>query len=132
MELGHTSGEVAVALFDRQLVRENLFRDLKVDLAGSSQDGPVNCAVAVFCDGSVRIAVDKRRSGRALARGLEGPAPAQYYFGTAYNDAFPGTLCLALNKAPGSLAHRLRLALRGSGFGKVEITSGPGDEGPEE
>jgi hypothetical protein len=130
IELRQTSGELAMALFDRQLVRANLFRDLKSDLVGSSQDSPVNCAVAVFCDGSVRIATDPRRPARALARGLEGPPPAKYYFGTAFNDAFPGTLCLALNKAPGSLANKLRVALRGSGFGKVEITVA--DEGPEE
>ena len=98
------------------------FRQLKNTLSTTDRDNPVNCVVARFGDGSVRFAVDRRRQSKALARGLEGPPPARFFYGTAYIDSFPGTLCLTLDRAPGWLAVKLRLALRGSGFGKVEVS----------
>ena len=51
-----------------------------------------------------------------------------YFYGTAYIDTYPGTLCLNLNKAPSSLQNRVRFAIRGSGFGKVEVTTAGDDE----
>jgi len=108
------------------------FRQLKFTLSAADQDNPANCVVARFCDGSVRFAVDRRRQGKLLARSLEGPEPARYFYGTAYFDTFPGTLRLTLDRAPGWLASKLRHELRGSGFSKVEISRADGAEGPEE
>jgi hypothetical protein len=103
------------------------FRQLKYTLSASDRENPANCAVAKFGDGSVRFVVDRRKQGKALARGLAAEGSARYFYGTAYYDAFPGTLFLTLDRAPGWLAGKLRLALRGSGFGKVEISRADGE-----
>jgi hypothetical protein len=108
------------------------FRQLKFALAASDEENPVNCVVARFCDGSVRIAVDRRQPSRLLARSLEGPPPARYFYGTAYADDFPGTLCLTLDRTAPWMAGRLRVALRGSGYGKVEIMRADGELTVEE
>ena len=108
------------------------FRQLKATLMASGQESPVNCVVASFGDGSVRFAVDRRRPGKVLARDLEGPAPARYFYGTAYYDSFPGAIFLSLTRAPPWLAGRLRIALRGSGFRQVEISRADGEEEGDE
>jgi hypothetical protein len=100
------------------------FTELKRKLAGSDQDHPVNCAVSLYGQ-SVGLLVDKNKSAKFLATQLKKEATSSngsFLFGTAYIDTFPGTLRLALNKAPESLATKLRLALRSSGFGSVEVT----------
>jgi hypothetical protein len=106
------------------------FRDLKRKLAGSDEANPINCAVALYGGHSVGLLVDKAKSGKALSVQLRKEAPSSasnggYFYGTAFIDTYPGTLRLALNKAPESLATKLRLALRGSGFGSVEVTEIP-------
>jgi len=106
------------------------FAELKRRVMGSDQSNPVGCAVALYGDKSVGLLVDRKRSGKALAAELrkEASASGSYFHGAAYIDTFPGTLCLALNRAPSALEMRVRLALRGSGFGKVEVTTAEGDE----
>jgi hypothetical protein len=97
---------------------------LKFRLRGSSEDNPVSCAVALFPDGTVGMLVDKQRSGKSLAQELRKMGQTgSVYYGKAFadDDAGPGTLCLALNGAPSSLANKLQKEIRGSGFHKVEI-----------
>jgi len=104
------------------------FKELKRNLIGSSADSPVNCAVALFSDKSVGLRVSKKTPGKVLARELKvsaGSDGLMHFYGTAYVDTYPGTLRLDLNKAPDSLATRLRYALRGSGFGSVEVSEIP-------
>ena len=107
------------------------FRQLKATLAGSDRENPVNCVVASFSDRSIGFAVDRRRPGKLLARDLKGAEPARYFHGTAYYDTFPGTIFLTLDRSPRSLALRLRLALRGSGFGNVDIVIADGADEEE-
>jgi|HubBroStandDraft_6_1064221.scaffolds.fasta_scaffold396966_2 hypothetical protein len=107
------------------------FRQLKATLAASDQENPVNCAVASFGDRSVRFAVDRRRSGKALAQALQGAGPVRHFYGTAYYDTFPGTIFLTLNRSPKWLAGRLRTMLRGSGFGHVDIVLADGADEDE-
>jgi hypothetical protein len=109
------------------------FKQLKAALAGSDPENPSNCAVGTFADGSVSLVVDRRKSGKTLVRGLEGPKPSRLYWGTAFYDKFPGALNLSLNRrAPSALAPKLKSALRGSGFGKVVITFDEGSEDESE
>ncbi|HXQ15834.1 MAG TPA: hypothetical protein VN814_14550 [Caulobacteraceae bacterium] len=107
------------------------FRQLKATLAASDRENPVNCVVASFSDRSLRFAVDRRRPGKVLARDLEGAKPARYFYGTAYYDTFPGTIFLTLDRSPRWLAGRLRVALRGSGFGNVDIVIADGADEEE-
>ena len=107
------------------------FKDLKHKLMGSDASSPVNCAVALYGGHAVGLLVDKRKTGRTLVAQMKHDAPSSggsYFHGTAYIDTYPGTLCLALKKAPSSLQNRVRFAIRGSGFGKVEVTTAEGDE----
>jgi hypothetical protein len=110
------------------------FQALKRALAGSDAENPVNCAVALFTDGTVSMAADRRKAPKVLARDLLKSAldlgfeKQRYFCGTAYMDEFPGTIRLALDRAPSALATKLRVALRGSGFGKVDITATGDDE----
>jgi hypothetical protein len=107
------------------------FKELKHKLMGSDASSPVNCAVALFGGHEVGLLVDKRKTGRSLAVQLKHDAPSSggsYFFGTAYIDTYPGTLCLNLNKAPNSLQNRVHFAIRGSGFGKVEVTTTGDDD----
>jgi hypothetical protein len=101
------------------------FSQVKRRLMGSSEDNPVNCAVALYGAKSVGFLVDKSKSIKSLAVQLRKEAPTgngAYFYGTAFIDSYPGALRLNLNKAPDSLASRLRYALRGSGFGSVTVT----------
>ena len=104
------------------------FGALKRALAGSDASNPVNCAVILLPDRTASLKVDRRKSAKALAKELmaaskeAGEASKRCFLGKAYMDEYPGMLSLTLNKAPSSLSLMLRVALRGSGFNKVEIT----------
>lgn len=102
-------------------------RLLKTNLHKSSRENPINCVVVLLKDGSVGIAAHKVRHGRDLARDAGSQDQVTRTFdGKAYlgDDGDSGTLYLILDKAVGSLESKLKVALRGIGIHKIEISAG--------
>ena len=94
-------------------------------LLSTSKKEPVSCAVGLSKDGTAQMLLHKTKTGRALLGEMEktegkitGPA-----FGTAAVDAEldPKLVVLTLNRAPSGVGRKLKKALKGTGYSKVEI-----------
>lgn len=99
-----------------------------------SQGGdPIFMALALDANGKAIIRVDRRRQPRALEKELKeaDPDSRNHRFGTMSADpAKPKTVQFKVNKAASGLARKLVVALKGTGYNKVEISSDDG--GPPE
>lgn len=103
--------------------------DIKKLLTQSKKE-PVNCAIGVNKNGEAAILLHKIKQPRALLSELEKEAgklttPA---FGQALVDVDedPKKVILTLNRAPSGISKRLKKALIGTGFTKVEIRNEDG------
>ncbi len=99
-----------------------------------SQGGdPIFMALALDANGKAIIRVDRRRQPRALEKELKeaDPDSRNHRFGTMSADPTkPKTIQFKVNKAASGMARKLVVALKGTGYNKVEISSDDG--GPPE
>ncbi|HYZ60949.1 MAG TPA: hypothetical protein VE650_00730, partial [Acetobacteraceae bacterium] len=99
-------------------------------LLTQSKKEPVNCAVGVTKDGLAQVLLHKTKNPRALLKELEADAGklATPAFGSAFVDVDedPKLVILTLNKAPSGISKRLKKAMGGTGFTKVEIRNEDG------
>jgi hypothetical protein len=90
-----------------------------------SKAEPVKCAVGVGKDGTAQIILHKIKAGMALVKELESESGKidKVAFGTAVvdSDTDAKMVILTLNKVGGGGAIKLKKALKGTGFTKVEI-----------
>lgn len=89
-----------------------------------AREEPVSVAFALGGDGKVIVQLDKRKPGRALERALKDDAPdsKNHRWGTAVVDPDdPKLVKFVVNKAGGGMARKLVVALKGTGFSKVQI-----------
>ena len=85
---------------------------------------PVQVAFALGGDGKAIVQMDKRKPGRALEKALKDEAPdsKNHRWGTAVVDPDdPKLVKFVVNKAGGGMARKLVVALKGTGFSKVQI-----------
>lgn len=97
--------------------------DLK-RLLQSAREEPVQVAFALGGDGKAIVQLDKRKPGRALEKALKDDAPdsKNHRWGTAMVDPDdPKLIKFMVNKAGGGMARKLVVALKGTGFSKVQI-----------
>ena len=102
--------------------------DLKRMLRFASQE-PVQVAFALGGDGKAIIVLDRRKPARALEKELKIAAPDSktHRFGSASVDPEQPKLArFMVNKAAGGIARKLVVALKGTGFSKVEVGSEDG------
>jgi hypothetical protein len=97
--------------------------DLKRLLRIARKD-PVHMAFALGGDGKPIIMLDKRKQPRALERGIKEGAPdaRNHRFGSvAIDPDDPKLAIFTINKAASGMARRLVIALKGTGYQKVQI-----------
>jgi hypothetical protein len=86
---------------------------------------PMHCALAQSADGKAVLVIDKIKKGPALYRNLKSEAPdtKNHRFGMLEIDQENRKLCrFTINKASaGGMARKLVIALKGTGFSKVQI-----------
>lgn len=116
--------------------------DLKRHLRFALEE-PIQVALALGADGKAVLQMHRRKPGRALEKQLKESAPdsKNHRWGTAVVDQEnPKLVRFIVNKAGGGLARKLVVALKGTGFNKVELVLEDGsavdgaqdDETPEE
>ena len=106
--------------------------DLKRMLKFASEE-PVRVAFALGGDGKAILVMDRRKPARTLEKELKEAAPdsRNHRFGTAaVDEAQPTLVTFMVNKQAGGVARKLVVALKGTGFSKVEV--GTEDGGPPE
>ena len=96
-----------------------------------AESEPVNVAFGFGKDGKAVIAMDLRKKGRALLKSLQDGMPdgKNFRFGTAeVGQDSPDTVKFVVNKDLGGAGGTsLKVALKGTGFAKVEISTDAGD-----
>lgn len=101
---------------------------IKKVLHGASKNRAANCAVAVLVAPTAVVTAHRTTSAKKLSVDLKtaaqdaGAQVRTICFGQVHGDRFPGGAVFELNKSPSHLKQKLRLALRGSGYGKVEMS----------
>ncbi len=95
-----------------------------------SKDRPVHMAFAMGADGKVVLQMHKLKPPRTLERdlkaGLEGGK--NHRFGTVMVDPeFPKVAKFVVNKAVGGMARKIIVALKGTGFRKIQIVTETGE-----
>jgi hypothetical protein len=103
--------------------------ELKRLLRVSQGGEPVFMALALDASGKAVILADRRRQPRALEKELKeaDPDSRNHRFGTMGADPDkPKTVQFKLNKAASGMARKLVVALKGTGYNKVEISSDDG------
>ena len=115
---------------DKQAMKKMLVRARKA---------PVNCAMAVGdteSGGSGLLLMDKRKPARSLLKTLKEqfPTAKNPSFGTASVDpaADPFMVQFKMNKTYGGFDRKIVKLLRGTGFKKVAVEKGGGEEDEDE
>lgn len=94
-----------------------------------AQKQPVRAAFALGGDGKAVLVLDRRKPPRALAKQIKDGAPdsRNHRFGTASVDpSEPKLVRFTVNRSGGGFVRKLAIALRGTGYNKVEIATGGG------
>ena len=102
---------------------------LKRLLKSASQEA-VNAAIALDAGGAAIILLDKRKNPRALLKQLKDDAPdsRNHRFGTVAVVAEQKLVRFTLDKQAGAMLRKLVVALKGTGYRKIEIgTEGAND-----
>lgn len=89
-----------------------------------AREEPVQVAFALGGDGKAIVQLDKSKPGRALEKALKNDAPdsKNHRWGTAMVDPDdPKRVRFMVNKGGGGMARKLTIALKGTGFSKVQI-----------
>lgn len=89
-----------------------------------ASDEPVRVAFALGGDGKAILVMDRRKPARTLEKELKEAVPdsKNHRFGTAAVDAAqPKLVKFMVNKQAGGVARKLVVALKGTGFSKVEV-----------
>ena len=91
---------------------------------------PIHMAFALDSDGKAVVQMHKMKPPRALEKGLkEGVQGGKNHrFGTIMVDPeFPKVAKFVVNKAVGGIARKLVIALKGTGFSKIQIVTEQGE-----